>query len=110
MSNELTCVWQTGTDCDGEVAEEMIFSGQLKVPMCTGHKKEHIKIMLLQKLDTDIEEVIELTSEERQEKIEAALGGVDVFDVNFRRSVLEKLEITAVSDEEVNKAFNERVL
>ncbi len=39
------CVWDMGTPCSGRVANRMMFSGQLSIPICSRHLLEHREVM-----------------------------------------------------------------
>lgn len=68
-----------GTDCAGEVSEELMFRGQLKVPVCSRHYNDHLKLSLLIKDGgRDTEELLELTAEQRDEELNKLLAGRDL--------------------------------
>jgi hypothetical protein len=68
-SEELKCVWNMGTACEGDVVETELFDAQIKIPICESHTKEHRDIMVLHKNGYDIEEVLNMTSEERRKEV-----------------------------------------
>lgn len=63
------CVWNMGTPCDGDVTETELFDAQIKIPICNGHIEEHKDIMTLHKNGYDIEEVLNMTAEERRKEV-----------------------------------------
>ena len=74
----LTCVWNMGSDCGGEVSEEPMFRDQLKVPVCSKHYEEHLKLMLLIKDSKNTtEDLLKLTQEERDKELVKLLNGRD---------------------------------
>lgn len=68
MSN-LKCVWGMGTPCSGKVEEVSFFDGQITVPVCEGHTEEHRDVMILHKNNYDIEQVLQMTNEERRKEV-----------------------------------------
>lgn len=64
------CVWNMGTDCDGDVDNRTMFNQQLTIPACDKHFREHQVVMALHSTGLDIEEVMEMTVEERNTKAE----------------------------------------
>jgi len=63
---ELTCVWNMGYDCSGDVTQEEIMDKQISVPVCELHLKDHKQIMFLHKHGEDVEKVLMSSPEERQ--------------------------------------------
>jgi len=68
MSNEeLKCVWNLGSECEGSVSKEPLFDKQLEIPVCEKHLQQHREIMALHRSGRDVEEIMEMDSEERHE-------------------------------------------
>lgn len=63
----MKCVWNLGTDCDGEVEKIEMFGGQISIAICESHLEEHKQIMFLHAKGHGIEEIIQKTPEERLE-------------------------------------------
>ena len=77
------CVWDMGTPCDdGPVERQLMFEKQLHVPICNKHMEEHREVMILVAAGHPIDEVVEMTAEERKRQaILVALSGMDLTDV-----------------------------
>ena len=70
VKNEsLKCVWNMGSPCNGDVVETELFDAQIKIPICDDHIEEHRDIMTLHKNGYDIEEVLNMTAEERRKEV-----------------------------------------
>lgn len=63
---ELKCVWDMGYECSGEITEETIFNGQVTVPICELHLKDHKQLLFLHDHGEDVEEILQLSLEDRQ--------------------------------------------
>jgi len=61
----IVCVWNMGTDCEGDVSKQFLFSGQIEIPICNRHFYEHQKFLFSQKHGTDITEYLNKSAEER---------------------------------------------
>jgi hypothetical protein len=59
------CVWLMGTLCDGITYSAEMFKKQIRIPICTAHLVEHRVIMSLVKAGKDIEDVINVSAEDR---------------------------------------------
>lgn len=85
MSDKIkeVCVWEIGTPCDdGEIERQLMFEKQLQVPICKKHMEEHREVMVLVAAGNPIDEVVEMTAEERKRQaILIALSGMDLTDV-----------------------------
>ena len=65
-NQEIKCIWTTGAPCDGDVSPQLMFDGQMSVPICCRHMSEHQEILFLNaRGDCDIEEITDMSSEER---------------------------------------------
>jgi hypothetical protein len=60
------CVWNMGYDCSGEITEETIFNGQIAVPICEAHLKDHKQMLFLHAHGEDVEEILQLSPEDRE--------------------------------------------
>lgn len=90
------CVWNMGTDCAGEVSTELMFRGQLQVPVCGKHYNEHLKLsLLIKESGRDTEELLELTVEQRDEELAKALNGKDL---NVALAEMRELENTRAAE------------
>lgn len=63
------CVWTIDGTCSCKKFEATIFKGQLKIPICEKHLKNHRNIMTLRSSGKDIDKVINATSEEIEDFI-----------------------------------------
>jgi len=59
----------SGVKCGGRVRRVAIFSGTITMPMCKKHFNEHKKIMLLHHIGLDVEDVLKMSSEEKERTI-----------------------------------------
>ena len=66
---DLECVWNMGTPCDGKIGEEDMFDAQIRVPICEIHIKQHRDILTLHKNGYDIEEVLQMSAEDRRREV-----------------------------------------
>lgn len=64
------CVWNMGDECEGEVTNEDIFENQIKVPICENHFTQHKEVMFLHSKGEDIDELMQMSREERRELFE----------------------------------------
>jgi len=62
----MKCVWNMNSDCGGEIVEAKMF-GQLDIPVCATHLAQHKQVLFLHKHGEDIEKIIELSAEEKEE-------------------------------------------
>lgn len=65
------CVWNRD-NCSGLVAELEIFKSQIKVPLCKIHERSHDQVMTLHKLGYNVEKMIELSDENREDLLRKA--------------------------------------
>lgn len=63
---ELLCEWKISNTCKGKIQKQYMFDKQLFVPLCEGHMKEHRDVMFLYKNGYDIEEVLNMSPEDRR--------------------------------------------
>jgi len=54
MAEEIHCVWNLGTPCEGKRYKELMFSKQLEIPICEKHVEEHREIMKIYKNRTAV--------------------------------------------------------
>ena len=82
--NGIHCVWNMGTSCGGERSKKLLFSKQLEIPICHSHFEEHKEVMILHANDYDIEEVLDMTAEERKRIVYTlVLSGLDIGKVEI---------------------------
>jgi len=62
------CAWNMGTPCDGIIKEAALFQGQIKIPICEKHIKEHKIFMGLYKSGHDADEILKKSTEWREEE------------------------------------------
>jgi hypothetical protein len=74
----MNCVWNMGTDCAGTVNERLMFSAQLKVPVCDRHYNEHLVVVSLLERGIKQAEVNDATAEERNKMLSDLLKGEDL--------------------------------
>ena len=67
--SENKCVWNMGTPCSGELKEQLIFDGQVKVLICDKHKLEHIDVITLHSNGYKIETILQMSAQERRKEI-----------------------------------------
>lgn len=81
--DEIVCVWDMGTPCDDTPDQKrLMFSKQLDIPICDKHFEEHKEVMILVSKGYDIEEVVDMTPEERKRlTITVVLSGMSLDDV-----------------------------
>lgn len=60
------CVWDLHTPCEGKEEFKLMFDKQLKVPICEKHAEEHWEVMVLFSEGHPIEEIVDMTPEERK--------------------------------------------
>jgi len=78
------CVWNMGSPCGGERFKKLLFSKQLEIPICHNHLEEHKEVMILHANDYDIEEVLDMTAEERKRIVYTlVLSGLDIGKVEI---------------------------
>jgi hypothetical protein len=63
--NDLRCVWNMGTSCEGSTAHKLMFDDYLKIPICEGHHNEHMVVTALHDSGMDIEDLLKMSKEER---------------------------------------------
>ncbi len=84
MAEEVLCVWDLGDPCDGAVAKVLMFRKQLDVPICHHHLDGHKEIMILHGNGYEIEEVVDMTPEERKRLAHILmLSGLDLSQVEI---------------------------
>lgn len=66
---ELECVWNMGTPCEGKTNEQDLFDAQIRVPICTDHLQQHRDILTLHKNGYDIEDVLQMASDDRRREV-----------------------------------------
>jgi hypothetical protein len=59
------CIWVIGGKCAGKVKAILLFSNQLKVPICEKHLQQHREIMTLNSAGRDIQEVMKMAPDEQ---------------------------------------------
>lgn len=59
------CVWNLGTPCNGKVSCRGLFADQIVIPICEQHFEEHKKLMALYSGGVDIESLLGMGSNER---------------------------------------------
>ena len=81
-AKKLKCVWALGTPCGGATEEKELFNKEIKIPICDKHLGEHKEIMILEKNNYDLEEILQQTPEWRkQEVLTLVLSGLNPDDV-----------------------------
>ena len=84
MTEEIHCVWQMGTPCEGKRYKELMFDKQLEIPICEKHVEEHREVMILHANAYDIEEIVDMDPEERKKLVYTmVLAGLDVTGVTI---------------------------
>lgn len=80
---EIHCVWNMGTPCDDKPrSKRLMFSKQLEIPICEKHFEEHKEVMILNGNGYDIEEIVEMTPEERKRlSYTIVLSGMDLSNI-----------------------------
>lgn len=83
VQEEVHCVWNMGTPCDDQDRDKkLMFSKQLEIPICEKHFEEHKEVMILNANGYDIEEIVEMTPEERKRiSYTIVLSGMDLSNV-----------------------------
>jgi len=66
MAEEISCVWNMGTPCDGKKDKVLMFTKQLEIPICEKHVEEHKEVMVLHANGYDIEEIVDMDPENRK--------------------------------------------
>ena len=74
----MNCVWNMGTTCAGSASERLMFSAQLKVPICDRHYNEHLVVISLLERGIKQVEVNDATAEERNKMLADLLKGEDL--------------------------------
>jgi len=67
--DKVNCVWDTDGDCGGTVSYEGLFGDQINLPVCEAHLNDHMTIIALNNSGIEVEEVINMTLEERHRKV-----------------------------------------
>jgi len=81
---EIHCVWNMGTECDGKRSKQLMFSNQLEIPICEKHIEEHREVMVLHANGYDIEEIVDMEPDDRKRLVYTmALAGLDLSDVEL---------------------------
>lgn len=81
---DIYCVWNLGDACGGKVAKVLMFRKQLEIPICENHLEGHKYIMLLHGNGYEIEEVVDMTPEERKRiAYTFLLSGLDLSEVEI---------------------------
>lgn len=81
------CIWILDTPCSetGIIEKKdwkAMFDGQIRIPICSDHFKQHKEIMLLHKNGYDVEEILNATPEWRKrECLTIVLSNIDTDDV-----------------------------
>jgi hypothetical protein len=84
MTEEIHCVWNMGTPCEGKRYKELMFDKQLEIPICEKHVEEHKEVMILHANAYDIEEIVDMEPEERKRLVYTmVLAGLDVSGVSL---------------------------
>jgi len=65
--SDLTCVWNMGSECGGDVVTKQMFDKQLEMPICEKHFEEHTDFMFLHACGRDVEDLLKLSAEEKAE-------------------------------------------
>lgn len=75
------CNWdQEGSSCGGKVEERIMFNKQIKLNICNRHYRNHVNIMVLCLKGYDIEKVLDMNDDDRQEKVDRLVA--DGFDMD----------------------------
>ncbi len=83
-SEETVCVWHLGDPCEGETSKELMFRKQLEIPICKNHLEGHKHIMVLHGNGYEIEEVVDMTCEQRAKIVYTLqLSGLDLSKVEL---------------------------
>lgn len=79
------CVWHLGDPCsENDTTKQLIFRKQLEVPICGNHLEGHKIIMVLHANGYDIEEVVDMTPEDRKKiAYTLMLSGLDLSAVEI---------------------------
>ena len=64
-NQKIKCVWSVGSPCDGSVSQQLMFDGQMTIPICVAHLSEHQEILFLNAHDYYIDEVVDMSAEEK---------------------------------------------
>lgn len=84
MAEEVQCVWNMGTDCDGKRYKALMFSKQLEIPICEKHVDEHREVMVLHANGYDIEEIVDMEPDDRKRIVYTmVLAGLDLSGVEL---------------------------
>jgi len=102
---EITCVWNMGTACRGDIYIRDSFASQLVVNMCNGHYFEHCRLMVVHTFSgKNIEEIVELSPGDMAQLFKDAVGA-DEFTVDVCKTVLAKvkpdIDLTDMSEEDL---------
>jgi len=68
-NDKVNCVWVTDGEHGGNVSYEGLFGDQINLPVCEAHLNDHMTIIALNNSGIEVEEVIEMTLEERHRKV-----------------------------------------
>ena len=84
MAEEIHCVWNMGTDCDGDKYKALMFSKQLEIPICKKHVEEHQEVMVLHANAYDIEEIVDMEPDDRKRIVYTmVLAGLDLSGIEL---------------------------
>ena len=84
MAEEIYCVWNLGDPCNGGVDKVLMFRKQLEIPICENHLEGHKEIMVLHGNGYEIEEIVDMTPEERKRTASILmLSGLDLSEVEI---------------------------
>lgn len=92
MSN-VKCIWNLNSPCDGSTQEKNMFQGQITVPICDKHHREHLVILALNNIGNSPEKTLVLNAEEREELLKSEAGDVEIAIKKAEEDDNNKLEI-----------------
>lgn len=110
----LVCVWNMGSECEGETCSRRMFKGQLSIPVCDRHYIEHVMLMCVRNLcDIDVEHLVEATWA-RAEMFKQEFGSESLSpevcrDILARVRNGDKGSLAHMSDSEVARAVVEEL-
>ncbi|MFA5024277.1 MAG: hypothetical protein WC523_04935 [Patescibacteria group bacterium] len=80
---EKECAWNLGTSHEGVVTNTKLWDGQILVPVCEKHLKEHKIIIALFQAGQDIEELFTKTEEWRENEYNILVANGTIYPSNL---------------------------
>ena len=79
MSDKSTCCWNMGgVECNGDTEPTLMFDGQIQIPICESHYRQHLKVLVLHKYSKkDINEIIQLSAEDMDKELDMTVDDVE---------------------------------